>query len=103
MGATAAAVAEWWGTAEAATATAAAAETATAGSAALTSAATAAATVAATSLLMPKPDKPGEKPATPMPDPEAQQAAARKMLIEQTARSGRASTVLTNPGGGTLG
>jgi hypothetical protein len=63
------------------------------------------------SLLAPKPATPptvlpGGKTTTapvPMPDPVAQQNATRKSLVEQVARRGRASTVLTSPGGGSGG
>jgi hypothetical protein len=48
------------------------------------------------SLLQPKP--PGVPAPTLMPDPQAQEAAKKKALLEQTARRGRQSTVLTEPG-----
>lgn len=51
----------------------------------------------ATSLLAPKPRVPTLAPVTPMPDPLAQQEAKQRSMIEQMARRGRASTVLTNP------
>jgi hypothetical protein len=38
-----------------------------------------------------------------MPDPEAQQAARQRSLTDQIARRGRASTILTDSGGGGLG
>jgi hypothetical protein len=55
------------------------------------------------SLLAPKPPK--TKAPTAMPDPLAQQQAERQKLLDQLARRGRASTILTNPsnGGGSLG
>lgn len=64
-------------------------------------AATAAVTGGTQSLLAPKrPDLP--KP-LPMPDPQAQEEARRKAIIEQTSRRGRASTILTDAASGTLG
>ena len=33
-----------------------------------------------------------------MPDPLAQEQARRQSLIEQTARRGRAATIMTDPG-----
>lgn len=69
------------------------------GGALATGAATAAGTAAVSSLLAPKrPDLP--KPVA-MPDAQAQEEARRRSIIEQTARRGRASTVLTDSG--TLG
>lgn len=55
------------------------------------------------SLLQPKPPK--TKAPTAMPDPLAQQQAQQQKLLQQLARRGRASTILTNPGdaGGSLG
>jgi hypothetical protein len=55
------------------------------------------------SLLQPKPPK--TKAPTAMPDPLAQQQAQQQKLIQQLARRGRASTILTSPGnsGGSLG
>lgn len=55
------------------------------------------------SLLQPKPPK--TKAPTAMPDPLAQQQATQQKLLQQLARRGRASTILTNPanGGGSLG
>lgn len=67
-----------------------------------TSAATAAASAATTRLLSPKP--PGPLPIAAMPDPLAEEQAKQQSIIEQLARRGRASTVLTQPAsGGTLG
>ena len=57
-------------------------------------AATTALTAGANSLLAPK--APGLPPVTPMPDPQAQEAARKQALIEQMSRRGRASTVLTD-------
>jgi hypothetical protein len=45
----------------------------------------------------------GKTAAVPMPDPLAQEAATKKSLVEQLARRGRASTVLTSPGGNSGG
>ena len=55
------------------------------------------------SLLAPKPPK-AQAP-TAMPDPLAQQQATQQKLLQQLARRGRASTILTSPGdgGGSLG
>lgn len=55
------------------------------------------------SLLAPKPPK--TKAPTAMPDPLAEQQAAQQKVIQQLARRGRSSTILTNPGssGGSLG
>lgn len=54
------------------------------------------------SLLQPKPPK--TKAPTAMPDPLAQQQAQQQKLLQQLARRGRASTILTSPGsGGSLG
>lgn len=55
------------------------------------------------SLLQPKPPK--TKAPTAMPDPLAQQQAQQQKLLQQLARRGRASTILTNPSnaGGSLG
>src|SRR5512135_1799613 len=71
----------------------------------LTSAAQAGGTAAATSLLAPRPKTPTTAPLTPMPDPAAQAEAQRRAMLEQTARRGRAATILTNPSpaGGSLG
>ena len=54
-------------------------------------------------LMQPKPPK--TKAPTAMPDPLAQQQAQQQKLLQQLARRGRASTILTNPGnaGGSLG
>jgi hypothetical protein len=38
-----------------------------------------------------------------MPDAQAQEEARRRQIIEATARRGRASTILTDAGNGTLG
>lgn len=38
-----------------------------------------------------------------MPDPQEQEKARRRMIAEMNKRSGRASTILTQPGSGTLG
>lgn len=66
-------------------------------------AATAIAPSVVSSLLAPKPPK--TKAPTAMPDPLAQQQAQQQKLLQQLARRGRASTILTNPGnaGGSLG
>lgn len=66
-------------------------------------AATAIAPSVVSSLLAPKPPK--TKAPTAMPDPLAQQQAQQQKLIQQLARRGRASTILTSPGsaGGSLG
>lgn len=53
-------------------------------------------TAVATSMLAPKPPTAGK--AIPMPDPLAQEQAKRQAVIEQMARRGRASTILTSPG-----
>lgn len=55
------------------------------------------------SLLAPKPPK--TKAPTAMPDPLAQQQATQQKMLQQLARRGRASTILTSPGaaGGALG
>lgn len=55
------------------------------------------------SLLQPK--APKTKAPTAMPDPLAQQQAEQQKILQQLARRGRASTILTNPasGGGSLG
>ncbi len=55
------------------------------------------------SLLQPKPPKAAAPIA--MPDPLAQQQAQQQKIIQQLARRGRASTILTSPGnsGGSLG
>lgn len=67
------------------------------------SAAKALAPTVLSSVLSPKPPK--TKAPTAMPDPLAQQQAQRQKIIDQMARRGRASTILTNPGnaGGSLG
>lgn len=48
------------------------------------------------SLLQPKPPK--TKAPQAMPDPLAQQQAQQQKLLQQLARRGRSSTILTNPG-----
>lgn len=55
------------------------------------------------SLLQPKPPK--TKALEAMPDPLAQQQAQQQKLLQQLARRGRSSTILTSPGsaGGSLG
>jgi hypothetical protein len=66
-----------------------------------TEAASAAVSGVASSLLAPKrPDLP--KP-TAMPDPLAVEEARKRSLIEQMARRGRASTILTDSAGDKLG
>lgn len=50
----------------------------------------------ATSLLAPKPKEPESTKPTEMPDPVAQEQAARKKRIEQLARRGRAASILTD-------
>lgn len=56
----------------------------------------------ASSLLAPKPPK--TKAVSLMPDPLAEQQAAQQRLLTQMAQRGRASTILTSPGGsGSLG
>lgn len=56
---------------------------------------------AGTAALMPKPPKLPDP--VRMPDPLGQQEALQKALLEQTARRGRLSTILTEPPKGTLG
>lgn len=56
---------------------------------------------AVSSLLAPK--MPALPKPTPMPDPQAQEAARKKSLLEQTARRGRASTILTDSASDKLG
>ena len=71
-----------------------------------TSLATGAGTAVASSLLNPrqKPQDPTVTPVVGMPDPLAKQEAMKQSMIEQMARHGRASTVLTdNSGSGKLG
>ena len=66
-----------------------------------TSAATAAATAGVNQALAPKrPDLP--KPLA-MPDPAEQERARQRAIIEQLSRRGRASTILSDSGPGTLG
>ena len=131
MGATGAAVMEWFGSAAAADGAAAAGAdaaaaaggtaaagggavaaggAATAGAAAaggigqtlLTSAASAAAAAGVANLMAPTPPK--TKAPMAMPDPLAQEQARKNSLIEQMARRGRASTILTDSNdAGTLG
>jgi len=62
-------------------------------------AATAVGTSVATNLLAPKPQTPKVAPTTAMPDPVATQEAQRRKRIEQLARRGRASTIMTDSGG----
>ena len=64
--------------------------------------ATGAATSVATSLLNPRPNitAPTVTPVVGMPDPLAQQQAKQQSMIEQMARRGRASTILTDSAGG---
>jgi hypothetical protein len=64
--------------------------------------ATGAATSVATSLLNPRPSlsAPAVTPVVGMPDPLAQQQAKQQSMIEQMARRGRASTILTDSAGG---
>ena len=61
------------------------------------------ASAAVSSALAPK--RPGLPTPTAMPDPLAQQEARKRELINQVARRGRASTMLTDaaPAGGKLG
>jgi len=66
------------------------------GKTALTAAAASIGSGVVTSLLAPKPPK--LSAVTAMPDPLAQEQARRQSLIEQTARRGRASTIMTDPG-----
>lgn len=49
------------------------------------------------------PPPPAIKPVTPMPDPEATDAAKRKKAIELQAASGRQSTILSADNGDKLG
>ena len=53
------------------------------------------------SALQPKPPK--AAPVAAMPDPLAQEQAQRQKIIDQMARRGRASTILTSATNGTLG
>ncbi len=53
------------------------------------------------SALQPKPPK--VAPVAAMPDPLAQEQAQRQKIIDQIARRGRASTILTSATNGTLG
>lgn len=63
--------------------------------------ATGAATSVATSLLNPRNiTAPTVTPVVGMPDPLAQQQAKQQSMIEQMARRGRASTILTDSAGG---
>lgn len=58
----------------------------------------------AQNLLQKKPSAPSVAPVTAMPDPMAQAEAKRQAMIEQLARRGRSSTILTDSGsGGKLG
>lgn len=63
---------------------------------------TGAGTAVASSLLNPRPNisAPTVAPVVGMPDPLAQQQAKQQSLIEQMARRGRASTILTDSGDG---
>ena len=79
MGATASAVGEWWGGLSAGS------------QAAITTVGAAAVQAAAA----PKP--PGVPAPLAMPDPMATEAARQKMIAETVQRSGRASTILTQP------
>lgn len=82
----------------------AAASGAGAGAGALGTAVAGAATSAAvSSLLMPRPGQPNVAPVTRMPDALSQQAARQKAIIDQFARRGRASTILTDAGTDKLG
>lgn len=65
------------------------------GSTILSAAATGAAGAAVGSILAPK--IPGAKAPSPMPDPQAQDAARRRAIAEQIGRRGRQSTILTDP------
>ena len=56
---------------------------------------------AAAKALTPKP--PAPPPTVEMPDPEAQEKARKKALLEMMTRGGRASTILTDQGNQTLG
>lgn len=51
-----------------------------------------------TQAMSPKPKQPEATKPTPMPDPAAQEQAARRKRIEQLARRGRAASILTDPG-----
>jgi len=53
------------------------------------------------SALAPRP--PGAPAPTLMPDPLAQEEEQRRKVTEQLARRGRSSTIMTSPGGGSLG
>lgn len=75
----------------------------TIGSAALKTGAQALAIGGAQKLLAPTPTAPSVKPVTEMPDPLAQEAARKQSLLEQLARRGRQSTILTDAGNGKLG
>jgi hypothetical protein len=74
-----------------------------------TAVATSVGTNVATSLLNPKKDQiaaaPTVTPVIGMPDPLAQEQAKKQSMIEQMARRGRASTIMTNSaqGSGKLG
>jgi len=50
-----------------------------------------------------KPKLPKAPEPVSMPDPEAQQDAMRKKILEQVGRGGRASTIMTSQVGGKLG
>jgi hypothetical protein len=49
------------------------------------------------------PKMPGVKAPAAMPDQQSQDAARRRSVVEQMARRGRASTILSDPSGDTLG
>jgi hypothetical protein len=56
----------------------------------------AAATNLAVQALSPKPPKASDRPTQAMPDPQATAEARKRKLIEQSARRGRVSTILTS-------
>ena len=64
--------------------------------------ATAAAVGAGASALL-APKIPGVKGPTPMPDQSAIDAARKRSVVQQRQRAGRASTILSQGDGGTLG
>lgn len=68
------------------------------GDSALKAGATAALNAVTAKAMAPKP--PGLPAPIEMPDPLATEQARKKSLLEQMARRGRASTILTNPGAG---
>lgn len=73
------------------------------GSGLLGQAETAAITSGISKLFNPTPERPSVPPVTPMPDPMALEEAKKKSIIDQLARRGRASTILSQPSGGKLG